>query len=298
MSKESRKYALDSNVFYYICGRFTTPKERWKSTDFIQKAYHAYFGVKLGDQDKPWAPHRVCASCASIMSLWTKGKKHFTFGVPLVWREPKNHSDDCYFCSVNVSRAISKTRSSMKYLNLLSALQSIPHSNQLPVPVFKALEISDSESDIVPYEDNKDIDEEFDAPGRFDGIPQLFSQAYLNDLVRDPDVPKNSAELLASRLKVRNLFAPGAVFSFYRNRERNLVQFFRIEDEVMFCVDINGLFNAMGCWYEPAEWRLFIDSSKINLKCVLLQNGNVLASIQIGHSVQIKESYDSMKQVL
>ena len=190
MSKESRKYALDSNVFYYICGRFTTPKERRKSTDFIQKAYHAYFGVKLGDQDKPLSPHRVCASCVSILSLWTKGKKHFTFGVPLVWREPKNNSDDCYFCSVNVSRPTSKTRSSIKYLNLLSALQPIPHSNQLPVPVFKALEISDSESDIVPYEDNKDIDEEFDAPGRFDGIPQLFSQAYLNELVRDPDVQK------------------------------------------------------------------------------------------------------------
>ena len=66
----------------------------------------------------------------------------------------------------------------------------------------------------------------------------------------------------------------------------------------MFSVDINGLFNAMGCWYESSEWRLFNDSSKINLKFVLLQNGNVLASIQIGHSVQIKESYDSMKQVL
>ena len=99
-------------------------------------------------------------------------------------------------------------------------------------------------------------------------------------------------------MKVRNLLAPGAVFGFYRNRESNLVQFFRIEDEVVFSVDINGLFNAMRCWYEPAEWRLFNDSSKINLKFVLLQNGSVLASIQIGHSVQIKESYDSMKQVL
>ena len=90
MSKERRKCALDPNVFCYISGRFTTPKERRKITDFIQKAYHPYFGVKLGDQDKPWAPHRVYASCASLLSLWTKGKKHFTFGVHMVWREPKN----------------------------------------------------------------------------------------------------------------------------------------------------------------------------------------------------------------
>ena len=40
---------------------------------------------------------------------------------------------------------------------------------------------------------------------------------------------KNSTELLASRLKERNLLAPGTVVSFYPNRERDLVQFFRME---------------------------------------------------------------------
>ena len=297
MSKERRKCALDSNVFCYICGRFTTPKEKGKITEFIQNAYHAYFGVRLGDQDKRWAPHRFCASCVFILSLWTKGEKHFTFEVPMVWREPKNHSDGSYFCSVNVSGMTSKTRSFIQYPNLPSALQPISQSNELPVPVFKALEIPDSESDFVPTEDTKDIDEEFDAPGRFGGIPQLFTQADLNDLVRDLDLPKNSAELLASRFKDRNLLAPGTVVSFYHNREIDLVQFFRIEDEFVFCDDINGLLNAMGCEYEPVEWRLFTDSSKRSLKCVLLHNENVFASIPKGHSVQMKKSYDSMKQV-
>ena len=234
MSKERRKCALDSNVFCYICGRFTTPKEKGKITEFIQNAYHAYFGVRLGDQDKPWAPHRFCASCVFILSLWTKGEKHFTFEVPMVWREPKNHSDGSYFCSVNVSGMTSKTRSFIQYPNLPSALQPISQSNELPVPVFKALEIPDSESDFVPTEDTKDIDEEFDAPGRFGEIPQLFTHADLNDLVRDLDLPKHSAELLASRLKDRNLLAPGTVVSFYCNRERDLVQFFRMEDELCF----------------------------------------------------------------
>ena len=55
----------------------------------------------------------------------------------MVWREPKNHSDHCYFCSVNISGLTSKTTSSIQYPNLPSALQSIPHSNKLPVPVFK-----------------------------------------------------------------------------------------------------------------------------------------------------------------
>ena len=119
----------------------------------------------------------------------------------------------------------------------------------------------------------------------------------MNELVRDLDLPKNSAELLASRLKDRNLLASGTVVSFYRNKERDFVQLFRVENKFVFCDDINGLSNAMGCEYEPAEWRRFIDSSKRILKCVLLHNGNAFASMPIGHSLQMKESYGSMKQV-
>ena len=54
----------------------------------------------------------------------------------------------------------------------------------------------------------------------------------------------------------------------------------------------------MGTSYTPSEWRLFIDSSKRSLKCVLLHNGNKLASIPIGHSVQMKETYENMKIIL
>ena len=119
----------------------------------------------------------------------------------------------------------------------------------------ETLKISDRESDFVPTEDTKVIDEEFDAPGRFGRIPQLFTKADLNDLVRDLDLPKNSAELLATRLKDRNLLAHGTVVSFYRNRERDLVQFFRMEGQFVFCNDINGLFNHICNEYEPAELK-------------------------------------------
>jgi hypothetical protein len=37
---------------------------------------------------------------------------------------------------------------------------------------------------------------------------------------------------------------------------------------------------------------------KVSLKAVLLQNGNVLSSIPVAHAFGIKESDDSMKQLL
>ena len=114
MTSSRRSCANDPDLFCYICGRFTRKKDRRNITPFVKNAYHAYFGVKLGDQDKYWAPHKVCITCVSTFSLWMKGKKHFSFGVPMVWREPQNHLNDCYFCAVRVTGLKSKTRSSTK----------------------------------------------------------------------------------------------------------------------------------------------------------------------------------------
>ena len=50
--------------------------------------------------------------------------------------------------------------------------------------------------------------------------------------------------------------------------------------------------------YNPNEWRLFLDSSKRSLKCVLLHNGNSHGSVPIGHSVHLKEEYGHIKKVL
>jgi hypothetical protein len=69
-------------------------------TGFIRKVYYGYFGVKLGDQDKSWAPHKVCYICAEDLRKWSKGKKKaFRFGVPMIWREPKNHSEIAVFAT-------------------------------------------------------------------------------------------------------------------------------------------------------------------------------------------------------
>ena len=103
MSSKRRKCCNDPNVFCYICGDYTVKKQRKPITDFVKRAYYAYFGIKLGDQDKSCSPHIVCKTCIEILRMLTNGKnKNMKFGIPMVWREPKNHSDDCYFCTVNM----------------------------------------------------------------------------------------------------------------------------------------------------------------------------------------------------
>jgi hypothetical protein len=84
----------------------------------------------------------------------------------------------------------------------------------------------------------------------------------------------------------------------YRRRQRDLIPFFERKKKLVFCCDINGLMNSLNLEHNSTEWRLFIDSSKLSLKSVLLYNGNRLASIPIGHAVHMKESYANMTVLL
>ena len=71
-----------------------------------------------------------------------------------------------------------------------------------------------------------------------------------------------------------------------------------MEENLLFRDNIEGLVTTMGTSYIPLEWRLFIDNFKRSMKCILLHNGNKLAFIPIGHSIQIKETYENIKTIL
>ena len=98
--------------FCYICGELTFASQKGPLTSMIKKAYHLSFGCKVGDQDKSWAPHICCYSCATNLRQWLNGKrKSMPFAVPMIWREPTDHTSNCYFCMVPpVSKRISKKK--------------------------------------------------------------------------------------------------------------------------------------------------------------------------------------------
>ena len=133
------------NIFSYICGEFTTKKNRKPIDDFYRKAYHGYFQVKLGDQDRSWAPSVVCKTCRDHIRQWTNGtRKSFRFGIPMVWREPQNYSDDCYLCSIDTTGLNKKNHKSKNYPCLNSAIRSVPHSNEVLIPLFSGFSLKDT----------------------------------------------------------------------------------------------------------------------------------------------------------
>ena len=101
MAVQRRKCLNFPDVFCYICGGCTEAKQRSRITDFVERAYLAYLGVKLGDKGKGWASHIVCTSCVGDLRSWRNDKRSMGFRIPMVWREPQYHVNDCYsFCLV------------------------------------------------------------------------------------------------------------------------------------------------------------------------------------------------------
>ena len=230
----SRKSCLnDPDVFCYICGQYTLKPNRNHVTSFIKRAYLAYFGVKLGDQDKPWVPHIVCKTCTEHLRQWTQGKrKSMNFGIPMIWREPQNHHDDCYFCAINVKGINRINKKVLVYPDLQSARLPRAHCDEVPVPVSAKLHENE--------ETSSDSDEKVSSDDFVDNssAPQPFNQEELNDLVREMNLSKKSAEVLASRLKEKNLLLSDTRITYYRERDTEFIPFFTKEDNFVFCNNV------------------------------------------------------------
>ena len=63
-------------------------------TKFVQNVYCAYLGINLGDQDKTWAPHKICPSFVlnHCVDGTIESKKNFAIWHP---DDVENAKDTC-----------------------------------------------------------------------------------------------------------------------------------------------------------------------------------------------------------
>ena len=222
----------------------------------------------------------------------------------MVWREPLNHADDCWFCLTNITGFNASSWKRIKYPKLRSPMRPDPHSVDLPVstPPVKKYLLSASDEEMPSREDSAEIISleyiESTYSGTSGNEPHWVTQEDLNDLARDLYLSKQQSELLASRLKPWNLGQEDVRITSFSYRNKDLASFFDIENKLCYCTNIPSLFTSLGLPHNPLDWRLFIDSSKRCLKDVLLHNGNKYPSIPIANSVHLKESCDNMELLL
>ena len=219
---------------------------------YLENRYYHYFQCQIGDQDKNWAPHNCCKTCYNGLIDWLNGRRNsISFAVPMVWREPRDHITDCYFCLTDISGFTGKNKNKIVYPNLLSAIRPIPHSPDLPVPNPPNIkQVGCSKSDISAEE--TDNDEEMYEGGK-PSEPHLINQGEFNDLIRDLNLSKDQSELLGSRLQQWNLLHSDVRISHTRKRNDEFASFFSYVNQMCFCHNVDGLFCALHVQHNPSE---------------------------------------------
>ena len=85
-------------------------------------------------------------NCEEMLRDWTKERrKGLPFGVPMVWRELKDHLNDCFVCMVNTKGIGKKNRQNIFYPNIPSELRPVLHSEEFSPPVFNGFLSSEHE---------------------------------------------------------------------------------------------------------------------------------------------------------
>jgi len=123
--------------------------------------------------------------------------KFFPFTISMVWREPEDHARDGYFCLTSITGVRAKSKHTVLYPNLASAIMPVPHSAESAVPKPPTnMTLSDNEpshEDVGQANKNMDWDPTFSGASS-SNEPHLLTQGDLNYIVRDLNLSKKQAE--------------------------------------------------------------------------------------------------------
>jgi hypothetical protein len=126
-------------------------------TPLIKKCYENYFGCKVCDQDKSWAPNFCCVTCARLQTAWTKGSHCMPFAHGPCF-SLLLLPDQYHWCS-----SIVQTRCSISYFTICDEA-STSQCGVTSAKASKNMTLSDSESgveDVGQANNNTDCDPTF-----------------------------------------------------------------------------------------------------------------------------------------
>jgi len=121
-----------------------------------------------------------------------------------------------------------KKKATLVYPNIPSAIRPVSHGDGLPVPELldNFAMYSDDEDSVSSNSEEQQPSASRDLPST-DSSNHKITEGELSDLIRDLKLPKNRAELLASRLQQWNLLHHSVKVTTFSTRNQELEQFFK-----------------------------------------------------------------------
>lgn len=247
-----RHCKVSPDAFCYVCGKYTTEKQRCKITASVENGYNCCFNQRIVNLHKPWVPSICCTYCRRNLSGAVNGKKKMPFSTPMIWREPANHTDDCYFCLVQIQGHSAKSKDLIVYPRLKSVDHPIfsESDNPLPrinTPMNEQVQDTVSPENCMERESMSDSNFELPTAKRIKKeipLPSLINQGQLDDLIRDMDLPKCKAEIMGSRFKEWGLITPEVRISRYRTRDNAFHDFFYQRSGLVLLLQCGGSYGS------------------------------------------------------
>lgn len=247
------------NKFCYICGLFVDKKHRlhFKKNEAVVKAFNSFFNRSYLFSNW-YEPEYVCSTCSLELKKWKYGKLNrptLKFSTPMQWHHQSYHKEeDCYFCQTIVVGHHFKTRDRIQYANVLTVAKPIKRKEEIAE---NSAESSDENSETTEH------DNTFIAYKTSLEEQHLLSNAEYHDVVRDIGLSRRQTETLASRFKQWNMVERNFKITFQRDNNLMLLeQVFKpddVDNNLVYCTDINQLFACLDHEHRPGDWRLFLD---------------------------------------
>ena len=125
---------------------------------------------------------------------------------------------------INLKGINSMNKNHVQYVDVPTVIRPIPDGQDLPVPEPDGSMEYSSDSE---HRDRAAVAGDDAYKPEDDDRPLPLTQAELNDLTRDLNLSKESAQLLRSRRKEKRLLAQGTTFYWYQDRVKELRHFLR-----------------------------------------------------------------------
>lgn len=171
--------------FCYVCGEFDSMMTKKPISKVHERAYLAYFGCVIGDQNEQWVPHFICRNCHLGLLKWMNDCGNgLSFAKPMVWHEPHNHTIDCYFCLTQFNT----DTGNVDYANVISIAKPIPNN-----PAIYTHEPAYTPAPSARSKSNE---------------PQLILPNELDLLIRGLNLSERSAEILVKTFQEWKILAP------------------------------------------------------------------------------------------
>ena len=182
----------------------------------LKKAYHDYLKVNLEDQDKLFTPKLAIKCVDNLKDQRNGNRKGIPFTILMVWREKKHYG--LLYLHNKSKRNKLQNKHHVQYPDVLSTIRPIHCGPGLPVPEPDGNVEYSSDSEHSDMTDACKLEE--------NDQPVLLTQAELYGQTQDVKHSKESAQLLGSCLKEKNV--PGTTFYWYWDCERKIKSIFHV----------------------------------------------------------------------